>query len=225
MRDPDLSFLFRAGWLADASEGLREAIQSRCSFRTLSEGESLYHVGDEPGGLYGVVQGQIGIHGDQFGAGPTLFHIVGPGFWTGEFATITGQARVISLTARTAGQVVRLTRIDFLRIAEADPLAWRHIALMSSRNVLRALAINGAMRREKPTERLATTLVNVAAEFSGDPCVLRVSQEDLAAMIRMSRGSVNAALARLESAGLLRRDYGTITLHDVATLAAYQEVG
>lgn len=225
MRDLQLSSLFRSGWLADASDELRDAIQARCSYRAVSEGESLYHVGDETGGLYGVVQGQVGIHGDQFGSEPTLIHIVGPGFWTGEFATITGQSRIIALTARTTGQVVRLTRSDFLRIAEAYPLAWRHIALMSSRNNQRAMAINGAMRREKPTERLATTLVNLAAELSGDAAVLRVSQEELAAMIRMSRGSVNAALARLESAGLLRRDYGTITVLDVAAIAAFEDAG
>lgn len=225
MRDPDLSFLFRTGWLADASDKLRDAIQARCSFRAVSKGESLYHVGDEPGGLYGVVQGQIGVHGNQLGEEPTLFHMVGPGFWTGEFATITGQPRVISLTARTAGQVVRLTRMDFLRIAEADPMAWRHIALMAARNIQRAVVINGAMRREKPAERLASTLVNLAAEFGGEPVVLRVSQDDLAAIVRMSRGSVNAALARLESALLLRRDYGAITLNDLSALAAYEEPG
>lgn len=223
MRDPDLSFLFRTGWLADASEDLRDAIQSRSSLRTVTEGETLYHVGDAPGGLYGVAQGLVSIHGGQHGDEQTLFHVVGPGFWTGEYATITGQPRLVSLTARTTVQVVRLTRADFLRIADAYPLAWRHVALMASRNVERALAINGAMRRDKPTERLALTLKNIALELPGPPTVLRVSQEDLAAMICMSRGSVNAALARLEGAGLLRRDYGTITLHDVAGLAAFQD--
>lgn len=223
MRDPDLSFLFRTGWLADASEDLRDAIQSRCTLRTISEGEVLYHAGDPPGGLYGVVQGLVNVHGDQYSDEQTLVYIVGPGFWTGEYATITGRPRLLSLTARTTAQVVRLTRADFLRIADVNPVAWRHVALMAARNLERAMAINGAMRRDKPTERLAATLVNLAAEVSSDPIALRVSQEDLAAIIRMSRGSVNAALARLESAGLLRRDYGTITLHDLVGLAAFED--
>ena len=75
------------------------------------------------------------------------------------------------------------------------------------------------------TPRLAATLVNLAAEVDALPAVLHLSQDELGALSRLSRGSVNAALARLERLGLLRRDYGAITLLDVEALAAFEAAG
>lgn len=215
-----MTVLRQVGWLADTPAAFRDTVLARCTVRTAEPGEALYHVGDEAGGLYGVAQGQVGVHGIPHGAKPTLLHIVGPGFWTGEFATLTGQPRVVSLVARTTVQAVRLPRAEFLRIAEADPQAWRHLAMMAVHNTRRAVGIVDALRRDGATDRLAATLVNLASEEGGSPVTLRLSQDDLGTLSRLSRGSVNAALARLEGAGLLRRDYGAITLPDVAALAA-----
>lgn len=223
MSSPDLSLLHRTGWLAETPAPFRAAVLSRCTVRSAALGEALYHVGDEAGGLYGVAQGQVGVHGIQHGAEPTLFHIVAPGFWTGEFAALTGQARVISLVARSAVLVARLSRAEFLRVAEADPLAWRHLAVLAVRNTRRTVAIVGALRREGATGRLAATLVNLGAEVGGTPPILHLSQDDLGSLARLSRGSVNAALARLEGAGLLQRSYAAITLLDVAALAAFED--
>jgi CRP-like cAMP-binding protein len=223
LRDPDLSALHITGWLAETPEPFRALVLSRCKLRTAAPGEALYHVGDEAGGLYGIARGQVGVHGAPQGGSQTLFHVVGPGFWTGEFTTLTGKGRLISLIARTPAQVVRLHRADFQRIAEADPQAWRHFSLLTVHNTLRAIRIIDALRREDATDRLAATLLNLAREQPDSPLVLRLSQDDLGALARLSRGSVNAALARLEGAGLLRRDYGAITLHDVAALAGFAE--
>lgn len=223
MRDPDLSVLQQTGWLAETPGPFRALVLARCLTRTVGPGEALYHVGDEAGGLYGIARGQVGVHGAAQGGAETLFHIVGPGFWTGEFTTLTGKGRIISLMARTAVQVLRLPRTDFLRIAEDDPQAWRHLSLLTVGNNLRTLRVIEALRRDDATDRLAATLVNLGHEQPGSPVVLRLSQDDLGAMARLSRGSVNAALARLEGAGLLRRDYGAITLQDVSALIAYEK--
>jgi CRP-like cAMP-binding protein len=223
LRDPDLSVLQTTGWLAETPEPFRAQVLARCLLRSADPGEALYHVGDDQGGLYGILRGQVGVHGAPQGGAETLFHIVGPGFWTGEFTTLTGKGRVISLIARTPVQVVRLHRADFQRIAEAEPHAWRHFSLLTVQNTLRAIRVIDALRREDATDRLAATLLNLAREQPESPVVLRLSQDDLGTLARLSRGSVNAALARLEGMGLLRRDYGAITLHDATALAAFAE--
>jgi CRP-like cAMP-binding protein len=83
-----------------------------------------------------------------------------------------------------------------------------------------------ALRRENAAERLAATLVNLAADLpqaEAGGAVVRVSQHDLGALARLSRGSVNAGLARLEAAGLIVRDYAAITLADPSALAAFTD--
>ena len=225
LADSDLSVFQRCGWLADTPAAFRSMILSGCVARTAGPGEVLYHVGDAAGGLYGVVQGQVGVHGAPHSGAQTLLHIVGPGFWTGEFTTVTGNRRAISLVARSAVLVLLLPRATLLRLAAAEPLIWRHVATLAVQNNIRAVSIITALRREAATPRLAATLVNLAAEVDALPAVLHLSQDELGALSRLSRGSVNAALARLERLGLLRRDYGAITLLDVEALAAFEAAG
>lgn len=220
-KDLDFSALARRGWLAEVPAGFRAAVLSRCDVLSVAPDEAVYHVGDESGGFYGVAEGQVGVHGAPHGAGATLLHLVGPGFWTGEFAATTQQVRIIALVARTPARVLRLSRAAFLRIAEQDPQAWRHLSVMVVRNTARAIAIINALRRDSAAERLAATLMNLAAEVAETPAVIHASQDDLGALAHLSRGSVNAALSRLEAAGLIRRDYGAVTLNDAAALAHY----
>lgn len=219
--DADLSAFARLGWLSQVPVEFRELFLSRCDRLSVETGEAIYNVGDEAGGLYGVVEGQVGIHGTPHGASAALLHLVGPGFWTGECAAATQQTRIIALVARTPARVLRLSRAALLRIAEQDPQTWRYILLMVVQNTARSIAVINALRRESAAERLAATLVNLGAEFDENPSVIRASQDDLGALARLSRGSVNAALTRLERAGLIRRDYGAITLRDPAALASY----
>ena len=51
---------------------------------------------------------------------------------------------------------------------------------------------------------------------------LPVSQEELGQLVGLSRQRVNQALKVLEQAGLLRIDYGGVTVLDLPGLRAYE---
>ena len=219
--DRDLSVFERRGWLADVPPTFRAAVLARCDIMTVEGGTSIYHMGDEAGGIYGVVEGQFGICGAVPGAAPTLAHLVGPGFWTGEFAAATRQTRIVSLIARSPGRLLRLPRAQFLRIAETDPLAWRYLAGLVALNMERAIMIVYALRCHSAPMRLAATLVNLAREVEDLPALIRVSQFDLGVLAQLSRGSVNAGLTVLECEGLILREYGALSVPDIQALADF----
>ena len=50
---------------------------------------------------------------------------------------------------------------------------------------------------------------------------LPVSQEELGQLVGLSRQRVNQALKRLEAEGLVRVDYGSVTVLDLARLRSY----
>jgi CRP/FNR family transcriptional regulator, cyclic AMP receptor protein len=204
--------LHRIGWLAGAPSRFREAVLARCDRISLKAGQSVYHFGDNVGGIVGVSEGFMQVHGRAHGEEPTLVHIAGPGFWTGEFATATGQARIVSLVAHTDLVLLRLPRAEFQRIAAADPQAWHQLAVLSTRNTALALDMIAMLRRGDPVERLAHALHLLFREVPQPQSNLRVSQADLGAVARMSRTSVNAALQVLEARGLVRPVYRGIEI-------------
>jgi CRP-like cAMP-binding protein len=217
----------RIGWLAEVPGDFRADLLRRCDMLAVDPGAAITRVGDETTSLYGVLEGQIGIHVAPLDGNSTLTHVVGPGFWTGEVGAVAQAPRVIALVARTPARVLRLPRSALQRIVEKDPLAWRYLTLLAVRNNARAVAVIAALRRDNAAERLAATLANLAADLAprdaGGPVVIRVSQQELGVLARLSRGSVNAALARLEAAGLIVRDYAAITLADPAAVAGFTD--
>lgn len=215
----------RTGWLAEAPPAFREAVLARCDRITVPAGQAVYHFGDDVGGIFGVADGFLQVHGRSLSDTPTVIFIAGPGFWTGEFATATGRPRIISLVAHTDVALYRLPRAEFLRIAAADPLAWHQLAVLSTRNTAIALDLIVMLRRGDPVERLAHALYILLREVPPPARLVQVNQTDLGAVARMSRTSVNTALQVLEGRGLLRTVYRGIEVLDPGALAALADEG
>jgi CRP/FNR family transcriptional regulator, cyclic AMP receptor protein len=215
--------VFRKGWLSQTPTDFREMVLSRSDLIKLGPGEALYHAGDDAGGLYGVVSGLIELHLHPLGHAPTLLLIVGPGFWTGEFATATGRPRLIALIARSECNILRLSRAEFLRLAQDRPQTWQLLAQLAVGNVERAIMIIAALRQQSPLARLALTLAYLAREADLRPAVLRLTQAELGVLAQMSRGAVNAALAQIEARGLIRREYAAIIVTDPDALSQFSD--
>jgi CRP-like cAMP-binding protein len=74
-----------------------------------------------------------------------------------------------------------------------------------------------------PDARLARSLAGMFNPhlYPGIGPTLPISQEELAQLAGLSRQRVNQALKRLERAGLLRVDYGSVTVLSVEGLRAF----
>ncbi len=213
--------ILRTGWLAEAPPGFRDAIVARSDELVLRAGAVAYQVGDLSGGLYGVLSGRLEVHTQATGETPTLIHIVGPGFWTGEFAALLGRPRIVSLVARSECRLLRLSRAEFQRVTETDPQGWQTVALLILRNLSTTINLLSAIRCDDPQQRTALVLMNLAREMGQPPGQVDVSQSEIGVLARMSRGSVNAALSGLEDRGLIRRIYRAVEIVDAAGLAAF----
>ncbi len=76
-----------------------------------------------------------------------------------------------------------------------------------------------------PEARLARSLAGLynPVLYPGVGPQLPISQEELGQLVGLSRQRVNQALKCLETEGLLRVDYGGITVLDVGRLRGYGE--
>ena len=78
-----------------------------------------------------------------------------------------------------------------------------------------------SLKREDPTMRVASMLVNLLNDLPDRETCVRASQSDLAALTGLSRGSVNAALARLEGRKMLARSYGAVDITNALRLRKF----
>jgi CRP-like cAMP-binding protein len=115
-------------------------------------------------------------------------------------------------------------------ILDAEPMLWRDVALLMCARHGDSLRLLGDHNLGSLDQRMAATLADLArihgiAGGSGIELGLRLPQEQLGAMLGVTRQSVNKLLRGFEAAGLIAVDYNRITIRDPAALDAIAEGG
>lgn len=115
-------------------------------------------------------------------------------------------------------------------ILDAEPILWRDVALLMCARHGDSLRLLGDHNLGSLDQRMAATLVDLArihgiAGGQGIELGLRLPQEQLGAMLGVTRQSVNKLLRGFEAAGLIAIDYNRITIRDPAALDAIAEGG
>ena len=119
--------------------------------------------------------------------------------------------------------LVHLPVAGLRAILDADPILWRDVALlMCARHGDSLLQLNDQTLGSLE-QRMAATLVDLArihgaASEGGIELGLRLPQEQLGAMLGVTRQSVNRLLRSFEEAGLIAVDYNRITIRNAVAL-------
>lgn len=209
-----------AGWLARVPEGFRAEVLRRSILMHFSAGETIYRVGDPPGGLFGLVSGTMSINMAVAGALPRLVMLGIPGHWTGEGGFLTRTPRRIELRA------VVETTVFHLPIEVMDQMAARDIDVVHHIATLLVVSVEFLMRMvhdlQKPdVDRRVASVLHRTSWIGEVPIPL--SQAELGVMANASRKQVNATLKRFTEAGWLENSYRSITVTDVVALRRFAE--
>ena len=151
--------------------------------------------------------------------GPHFAHSFRPGMWFGEGEAFESRPHFTTIAATRPSRCLHLPLPALEKIARAHPLVWRSLGVLAGAHVADALGALSDSTLRNPMARIAAILLRLAGvrvhERLADPAPdLDVTQEDLAVIANMSRGTVQTQLASLESAGIIQRSYGQIRIVD-----------
>jgi CRP/FNR family transcriptional regulator, cyclic AMP receptor protein len=209
------AFLQQNGWLSQADPEFADALLGKAGRIFASKDDTVWQAGDDEGGLFALVEGDVSFYTSAGTSGAPLLHIFGPGFWTGEGTIITGDPKRISLVARGPLTALTVSRTEVLRLLAARPEWWREIGRLAVQ--LQQLAAGGAADLVLPTSELrcAAVLLRISGLRYHDAAgrsIVQLSHEELAQMSGISRQTAARSIAALEEKGLIRLRYGTIEM-------------
>jgi CRP/FNR family transcriptional regulator, cyclic AMP receptor protein len=69
-----LEVVVREGWLSQTPASFQRAVLDRCLLERFETGTPIYSIGDEPGGMYGIVSGSLAISVAPREMGPYTAH-------------------------------------------------------------------------------------------------------------------------------------------------------
>ena len=205
-------------WFRHLPGDLQRSLLAAARLRTLAAGQWLFKRGDPPCGLYAVLDGAVRISAVNAQGKEAVLSLVETPYWFGEICLFDNLPRTHDALATGACRLLQVPQAAMLGILEQHPLFWREMALLMSHK-LRLSLINIEQTSLMPaSERLAHRLLMIAqgyGEVEQARRVLHLPQEDLAAMLGLSRQTINSLLKALEQQGIIGLSYGAIEIRDL----------
>jgi CRP-like cAMP-binding protein len=220
-----LRLLREGAWFQQLPEPLQAEFVRRSSVRSYRRGASITRAGHTLDGLYGVVEGRIRVTRPVGDEGEDLIHVGEPGFWIGEYSLLTGDVAMVGTVAATQVRMVVLPRHEFERLVEQEPRWYPPFARLAIERYALMVRQLSDTRSLAPADRLRGRLADLVelrrAERAGSgPVVLRLSQEELARIVGVSRQTLNVLLAGLRDEGLVEVGFRSLRIPDPARLFA-----
>jgi CRP-like cAMP-binding protein len=218
--------LRRTGWLLDQPEWVRETVLSSARLQAYETDRFVFYAGDEPGGMYGIVDGGFGLLIPSARNDMLMCNILRRGYWFGYGPALNGGPRKVTIKAIEKSHILHLPLRAITAIGAEKPEFFRILgALNDSHLMMNALQVAGDLLIPSGEKRIAAVLARVARRGPGEeaeePWPIRLSQADIGQMSNASRDRVNRALAKFEAAGWLTAEFKRVIIKDMASLEAF----
>lgn len=212
--------LQQKGWFSRTAPEFQAVVLARCNWDVFKAGETLIWGGDREGGIFGLAEGSVSVTSSSGAADVAPIHIVRPPFWFGLNPLVAGEARNVTVVARSEVLVAQVPQHSLAAILAEKPEYWRLTGQLLVDTVAIAVqAVADLMLRDNRRRCIAVLLRVADCRNLGDTAVeADIGQEELAAMANMSRQSAGPILHELERSGLIALGYRKIILHNPAAL-------
>lgn len=197
------------GWLANLSEAIRQDLLASMTVAHYRRGKFLFYTGDAAGGIYGVVQGGVGVHLPLASGELALAHILRTGTWFGYGPFLGGRERSMSFSLTEPTDLAHVSLERLRTITQRSPDHQRALLSVTEGGMDAAVQVIGTLLIPGASKRLAATLLRVAPAAMDS---LALTQGQLAELTNLQRQVVNRELNRMQRKGWLTVGYGRVTL-------------
>jgi CRP-like cAMP-binding protein len=217
-RAENFAVFARRGWLAEAPADFRDRVLGQCLVKRVARDAVIYRPGDPGDGLFGVVSGAVGVEFASDHRERYVSLYAGGGFWFGDYGFLTGGPRLWGMRAARDTELVFLPSRRWRALVQAEPEAWRWFAHHVLQNQLVITRMADALLVRESRARIGAILLILGDlahpdDSDGEPSV-DITQEDMARICNLSRGTMQRFLDGMEKDGLIARGYRRIVLRD-----------
>jgi CRP/FNR family cyclic AMP-dependent transcriptional regulator len=225
-RPPTPQELAQIPWLQRLSESERQRAVDTLVVSEVQVGETICRIGRPVTYWFGLVDGLLKMNNDD-SQGPVItFTGVAPGGWFGEGTVLKHEHYRYNIQALRKSRVAGLPVETFDWLIDHSLGFNRFVMHQLNERLGQFIAAREIDRLNNPDLRVAR---NLAALFHpllypNVGGILRITQQELAYLVGLSRQRVNEALAVLSVKGWIRVEYGGLRVLDLQALR-YGELG
>ncbi|MEJ6020878.1 Crp/Fnr family transcriptional regulator [Ramlibacter sp. PS4R-6] len=171
---------------------------------------------------FGVIEGLLKMSADTDDGHTVTFSGLPPGGWFGEGTVLKREVYRYNIQALRKSIVAGIPADTFHWLLDHSIGFNRFIMNQLNERLAQFISAREIDRMNNPDLRVARSLAALfnPVLFPGVGDVLRITQQELAYLVGLSRQRVNEALATLEQQGSIRVEYGGLRVLDLQSLRA-----
>jgi CRP-like cAMP-binding protein len=207
-------------WLHTLTPAERRRAEAAVVVGDAEPGDLVCRIGRPPTYWFGVVQGLLKMSNDNADGTSMTYSGLPPGGWFGEGTALKREPYRYNIQALRRSVVAGLPVDDFHWLLDHSIGFNRFVMNQLNERLGQFIAAREADRLNNPDVRVARNLAALfnPVLFPGVGELLRITQQELAYLIGLSRQRVNEALRMLERQGTIQVEYGGLRVIDLAAL-------
>ncbi len=214
-----------APWSRGLNDAETERARSGIIEKPFHAGEYIALRGDKLGYWAGVASGLVKLGTGSSGGKTMTFAGIRAGAWFGEGSVLKDEPRRYDIIALRATRLAMMDRATFLWLFENSVVFNRFLVGQLNERLGQFMALVEYDRMLDSTARLARCIASMfnVVLYPDVGRHIEITQEELGAISGLSRQVANQCLKTLEKQGLLRIEYGGITIIDLERMRRYGE--
>ncbi len=214
-------------WLPRLEPAARELALAALRVVEVEPGELLCRVGRPPIYWFGVLDGLLKVGNDGVHGTTVTYMGVPPGGWFGEGTALKREGYRFNVQALRRSVIAGLPIDCFDRLLESSLGFNRFLMQQLNERLGQFIAARDIDRLTQPDARVARSLAALfhPVLYPGVGELLRITQQELAYLVGLSRQRVNRALRSMQAEGVIRIEYGGVRVLALERLRSYGPAG
>ena len=219
-RQPTTAEMAQIPWLALLTESERLRIAPQIVVSDPMPGDYVCRMGRQATYWFGVIEGLLKMSADSASGRSITFTGVPPGGWFGEGTALKRESYRYNIMALRHSVVAGLPIDTFHWLLDNSIGFNRFVMNQLNERLAQFIEAREIDRSTDPDVRVARNLATLfnPTLYPGVGEILRITQQELAYLVGLSRQRVNVALNTLEKQGAIRIEYGGMRVLDLAAL-------
>ncbi|MBS0451872.1 MAG: Crp/Fnr family transcriptional regulator [Proteobacteria bacterium] len=207
-------------WLRALAPAERERAEAVIVVGDAEPGDLVCRVGRPPTYWFGVIEGLLKMSKDRADGSSMTYSGLPSGGWFGEGTAMKREPYRYDIQALRKSVVAGLPIDDFHWLLDHSIGFNRFVMNQLNERLAQFIAAREADRLNNPDARVARNLAQLfnPVLFPGVGQLLRITQQELAYLVGLSRQRVNEALRTLQARGVIVVEYGGVRVLDLDAL-------
>lgn len=225
-RPPNPAELASVPWLRHLTDSEKDLAVAHLLVGEAEPGDLICRMGRPVTYWFGVVDGLLKMSGESIDGHAMTFAGLPPGGWFGEGTALKRESYRYNVQTLRKSRVAGLPVDTFHQLLDHSIGFNRFVMNQLNERLGQFIAAREIDRLGSPDLRVARSLASLCNPvlYPGVGEVLRITQQELAYLVGLSRQRVNEALATLERLGLVQIQYGGVRMIDLEALRTRREL-